>query len=102
MLIANAEGIKEAADLSQIFLLIGDKYEMSVKHGMLTVPWNFAVDDVPTRMKELLGGTSAARQTQQRQPKPAGATAASSDGSNEPLQQAQPKPGGAEATPFGE
>ena len=56
-LIVNAEVIREAADLSQIFLFIGDRYEIDSHRGWLTVPWNFASDDLPTQMKVLLGST---------------------------------------------
>ena len=66
LLISNSGAIKEAADLSQVMLLIADSYEVNAKHGILTVPWNLAPVDLPSKMKDMLaaggvaGGSPAA------------------------------------------
>lgn len=63
LLISNASEIKEAVNLSQVALHIGDSYEVHAKYGMLIVPWNLAPADLPSKMKNLLataaGGSPA-------------------------------------------
>lgn len=54
LLISSSDAIREAADLSQLSLYIGDSYEVSKRSAMLTIPWNVGPEDLPRKMKSLL------------------------------------------------